>query len=141
MLKRLRQAVISFLAGLLLFGIAPQAFAVAYSGWINLGTTNGVTYKGQAYTDTSGTPYVGGQLMGTNKDIPAGWGGTLGWLYRNDTLCVAGGAKYNSANVTVFANGVSGNCGSGRYNGIARLDRWNGSTYEQTAQNSPYQNK
>ena|GEM_PF-4699700 len=52
-----RNAIVGFVAGVVAFGIAPAAFAVAYSGWTNFGAFNGITYQGNSFVDTSGTPY------------------------------------------------------------------------------------
>lgn len=117
------------------------AEAVAYSSWNRLGTSQGVTYDGRTYVDTTSTPGGGGQLRGTNTNIPAGWGGVRPRLYRNDAICLDKGVSYNSVAVYIVSSSATKDCGSGAYNSLARFDTWNGSSYEQYVFYSPYQNK
>jgi len=138
---KIRQLITGFAIGLLSVGVVPNAFGYAYAGWVSQGTVNGVSYQTNAYIDTASTPAGGGQIQGTNKNIPAGWAGVGAILYLNTAVCTTKPYSYNSTDVALLSNGVSANCGSGVYDATAAFQMWNGSTYNSVGQMSPKQNK
>jgi len=135
MLKKLlkKKALISTLiVCVVLTTFTSVVFAAQVSSPMTIyGPVSGYTYGNQAilYDDSPPLMYADGWVQ-SNTNVPVGYMGTKGKLYREGVLCNMKDWIYNNDIIAGFGARAKGNCGAGYYSANGQTAAYNGNGYD-----------
>ena len=82
---------------------------------MNVVNYNGVQYSHRGNVDS--TLKKGGATARASQVVPAGYLGVSPYIYKNGALCNSTGVAYTTYSSSAYSRSISGNCGSGNYQG------------------------